>query len=56
MNLINVDSPTISMLYTFYSVLFVNPIIIIIALIFICAELGAIGLISLVLFFIAVII
>lgn len=55
MNLINVDSPTISLLYTFYYALFVNPIIIIIALIFICAELGAIGLISIVLFVIAVI-
>jgi len=55
MNYINVDSPTIHLLYAWYSVFIVNPIIIITALILICVELGAIGLFSIVLLIITLI-
>ena len=44
MNYINVDSPTITNCYMYDSLFIVYPIIIITALILICVELGAIGL------------
>ena len=53
MNYITMDAENITAYFMFYSMFITNPIIIIVALIFIISEMGAIGLIAPLIFFIS---